>query len=193
MWFMLVAATVGVLAGLLRGGSIRRIGTAGFRVWSLLGAGVLLQLASAFVGGTAGTALLVTSYVALVGFGAANARVVGMAVVAVGMAANALVIAANGGMPVTGDAIVAAGIVDGDALDGIDFGTKRHLATDDDSILFLADIIPVRPTREVLSFGDLIIAIGLADVLFHLMRQRPTRVPDAVLALARRGPARQEG
>ena len=48
----------------------------------------------------------------------------------------------------------------------------------------LGDVLPVRPVHEVVSFGDLILALGLADVVFRLLRpvaepRRRDRVPAA--------------
>jgi hypothetical protein len=102
-----------------------------------------------------------------------------MAVIAVGIALNALVITVNSGMPVRRDAIVAAGIADDRAIDDIDFGTKRHLEEPDDRLMFLGDIIPVPVLEEVLSFGDLVLAVGVADVLASLMGSRRRPEPES--------------
>ena len=114
--------------------------------------------------------MVLISYVGLLAFAIANIRLVGMPVVLVGLLCNLAVISANGGMPVRADAIVAAHVAEREALDTLDFGAKRHLEQDDDVLTFLGDIIPVRPTREVVSFGDLILAIGIADVIFRLLK-----------------------
>jgi len=50
--------------------------------------------------------------------------------------------------------------------------------------MIISDVIPARPLREVLSFGDVIMAVGLADVLLHLLR------PPAGNAYAASGAAR---
>src|SRR5205807_9044896 len=47
---------------------------------------------------------------------------------------------------------------------------KHHAERSSDKLVFLADIIPVTPLGEVLSFGDVILAVGVIDVLVHLMR-----------------------
>jgi hypothetical protein len=46
---------------------------------------------------------------------------------------------------------------------------KHHLETPDDDLMVLADIIPVKPLHQVLSFGDLILSVGVADLLVHLL------------------------
>ena len=80
--------------------------------------------------------------------------------------ANVAVIGANGGMPVRGEAILT---VDRDLtpaqLTRLEFGAKRHLEQPDDQLTFLGDVVPVRPLRQVVSFGDLILAVGMADVV----------------------------
>jgi hypothetical protein len=76
-------------------------------------------------------------------------------------------------MPVREDAVVAANIAEPGELAGVDLGPKRHLADDSDRLMVLSDIIPVSFTREVLSFGDLVVSLGVADVVYHLLRRRP--------------------
>jgi hypothetical protein len=89
-------------------------------------------------------------------------------VVLVGLLLNVAVIGVNGGMPVRADAIYT---VDRHAhLDTIDFGAKRHLEDADDRLTFLGDVLPVRPIGQVLSFGDLILSAGVADVVFRLLK-----------------------
>jgi hypothetical protein len=170
--FIAVAVVAGVAIGLLRGGSITRLGEASFRVWPLLVAGVAVQAAAAFASRAAVTLILV-SYLVLLVFAGVNYRHVGMGVVFLGIALNLVVIGLNGGMPVRADAIVAAGIVDHHSeIAKLDFGSKRHLETPNDKVTWLGDIVPVPLATEVLSFGDLVMSVGVADVLANLLRRR---------------------
>ena len=169
--FIAVAIVAGVLIGLLRGGRFENLGEATFRLWPLLILGVVVQAAAAFTAEGA-VALILASYALLLLFTALNLQHAGMGVVFVGIALNVLVIGANGGMPVRADAIVAAGIVEHDEIDTLDFGAKRHLETPDDRLMVLGDIIPVPVAEEVLSFGDLAMAVGVATVLAGLLRKR---------------------
>ena len=73
-------------------------------------------------------------------------------------------------MPFREEAIIRSGLADEDEIDDFEFNSKWHLETEDDQLTFLGDIIPVPGAREVLSFGDLIMAVGVADVIVHLMR-----------------------
>ncbi|HEX7166187.1 MAG TPA: DUF5317 family protein [Acidimicrobiales bacterium] len=167
---MVVALAAGVVIGYLTGGRLRAMGEAELRWSPAMMAGIALQVASVFVDGFAGVTLVLASFALIVAFTAMNLTKPGMGVVLVGVALNAIVIGVNGGMPVRADAIVAAGIADRDEIDELDFESKRHLETDDDEVTFLGDILPVPFARVVLSFGDLVMTVGVADVVVHLMR-----------------------
>ena len=171
--FIAVAIVVGVAVGMARGGRFSNVGDAAFRLWPLLVLGVVVQGAAAFTGEGA-VPVIVVSYVLLLAFCAANLTHAGMGVVFVGIALNLLVIGVNGGMPVRREAIVAAGIVSHAEVDDLDFGEKRHLEDEDDRLTFLGDIVPVPGAAEVLSFGDLVMSVGVAAVLANLLR-RPRR------------------
>ncbi len=172
--FIVVAIFAGIAIGLLRGGRFENLGAATFRLWPLLVLGVVVQGAAAFTADGA-VALILASYAILVLFAAVNIHHAGMGVVLVGVALNFVVIAANSGMPVRADAIVAAGIVKPSEIQNLDFGSKRHLERPDDRLTVLGDIIPVPVAGEVLSFGDLAMAVGVATVLVGLLRRRNPR------------------
>ncbi len=182
--FIVAAIVIGIVIGLLRGGSLSNLGSATFRVWPLLVLGVVVQGAAAFMSGIA-VPLILTSLVVLLLFAAANIHHPGMGVVLVGIGLNFAVMTINAGMPVRAEAIVSAGIVESeDQIAGLDFGPKRHLETADDRITVLADIIPVPVVEEVLSFGDLAMSVGVADVLVHLLRRRrPSPEPSSAPTL----------
>jgi hypothetical protein len=169
MLFTAVAVAVGIAIGLLTGGRLQHIGERTFHAVPLLVLGVALQLASGLLDDVS-VLLVLVSYVALLAFCATNLRIVGMGVVLVGLAMNALVIGVNGGMPVRRSAVVAAEIAGYEDLPEIRLKGKRHFEDEDDRLMFLADIVPVPPLREVLSFGDLVMSVGVADVLVHLLR-----------------------
>lgn len=115
-------------------------------------------------------ALLLCSYAALLGFAAVNLRLVGMAVVALGLGLNTVVILANVGMPVDPAAVVATGLAAPEELASLDLGPSRQWQSDGDPLAVLGDVVPVAPLGEVVSFGDLILAAGLANVAFRLLR-----------------------
>lgn len=187
MAFTIVALAVGFATAIAAGGRPSNATLRPLRAVGALGAAVVLQvLPAAFdVEGGVGLASVLGSYALLAAFALVNVRLVGMPVVLVGLLCNVVVIGANAGMPVRTEALrqvdpglTAAELADHDG----DLGAKRHIETGDDVLTFLGDIIPVRPLRQVLSFGDLILAVGLADVTFRLLkpaarirrRRRPT-------------------
>ena len=181
MGYLVIALAVGVALGLLAGGRPAHAGLRPIQGLGALVAALLLQLLPAVVDLSDGSELtcVIASYVLLVGFGVLNVRLVGMPVVLVGLVLNLLVITVNGGMPVRADAIRT--VDPGVDIATLDLGAKRQLEDDDTRLAVLGDIIPVTPLGQVLSFGDLVLAVGLADVAFRLLkpvalprRRRPT-------------------
>lgn len=177
MSFTALALVLGIVLGIAAGGRVANVMRRRLELVWLLAISVAIQVAAETVEASdeIGLAMVLVSYVGLSAFAIANIRFVGMPVVLVGLLCNLLVITANGGMPVRGDAIVAARAATTDELAALDFGAKRHLEDRDDVLVVLGDIVPVRPTREVLSFGDLILAVGVADVLFRLLKPAEPR------------------
>jgi hypothetical protein len=167
--YVLLAITIGLVVGVATGGRLSNMAQQTLRFWPLLPLGVLLQLLVEADGVPAPFAVLLLSYLYLVVFAAANLHLRGMGVVLIGIALNALVIAANHGMPVKESAVRAAHLVSSDRVVRID-EVKHHLADDDTKLLALGDIVPVRPLTQVLSFGDLILCVGIADLIVHLTR-----------------------
>jgi hypothetical protein len=135
----------------------------------LLAGGVALALASGHIspagGFDIGFGALVAAYVLLLAFCGRNVVRTGMTVVLIGLAANALAITVNHGMPVKLAPRWAAHAEAGP--------TVLHHADDPSTHLYwITDVIYVPPIHEVISFGDLIIAVGLIDLAFHASRRR---------------------
>lgn len=190
MSFTVAAMVLGVVLGLAAGGRLRNVSRRSLDLVWLLAASVAVQVAAEVldVSDSAGLAMVLVSYVGLAAFAVANIRLVGMPVVLVGLLCNLTTITVNGGMPVREDALLASRAASAEELDSLDLGAKRHLEGDDDALGFLGDVVPVRTTKEVVSFGDLIMAVGVADVLFRLLRPielRTRREPDELLDLER--------
>jgi len=178
MSFLFVTLALAVGLALVTGGRLRNIAATELRHPSVLAVAVGVQLALEVLHPTRGTAghlasaLLVVSYVFLLLFCAANFRLRGLAVVAVGIALNGAVITLDRGMPVR--APKAA----------VEATTKHHAERPSDKLKPLGDTILVPALRQSLSFGDLIMMVGLVDVLFHCSRNPATRrrVASAVAA-----------
>lgn len=195
MWLILGAVVFGIVIGLALGGSLRTLSETHFRWWPLALVGLALQIVPVPVGEgrlrewlVAG--LLALSYGSLLAFLAVNVGKAGFPLVAAGIALNALVIAINGGMPVSDQALREAygpGYLDIRRV-LIDEGPpKHHLADPEaDVLLPLADVIPIgSPVNNVFSVGDFVSMGGIVWVLAaatkggpgkHRVKKRPRRL-----------------
>jgi hypothetical protein len=116
-----------------------------------------------------GYGLLVMSYVLLLGFVGRNTLRRGMSVVFIGVALNLLAILVNQGMPVKVPP-------DWQGTHRVTTNVKHHPSGSGDHLIVITDIIVLRtPFNTVLSFGDLIIAVGLCDVTYQASRRRRPR------------------
>tara|TARA_B100000700_G_scaffold329830_1_gene453095 strand:+ start:471 stop:893 length:423 start_codon:yes stop_codon:yes gene_type:complete len=61
-----------------------------------------------------------------------------------------------------------AGIADSGSIDLVQLGAVRAFETGEETLVFLGAVVPVRWLSEVFSFGDLIIACGLANLGFRV-------------------------
>lgn len=167
-----------IVAGLLAGGSIHRFAELRLRWWLLAPIGFALQgvpLPDGRHGGDLVIRMIVfgASYVLVLAFAIRNWRIAGVPLVVVGLFLNGLVVTANGGMPVSGSALVASG--QGDVLHLLveDEGAKHHLLDANDVLTPLADVIAVpRPVGQVVSVGDVFVYGGLVWLILAIMRGR---------------------
>ncbi|MDP9453895.1 MAG: DUF5317 domain-containing protein [Actinomycetota bacterium] len=171
MRLAVLATLGGLVVALLAGGRLANLSDERLRWPALAFVALALYWAPSLLGldGPPAVALALAAYAALLSFAAANLRLVGMAVVALGLGLNALVILLNGGMPVDPAAVVATGLARPDEVAAMELGPSRQWQQEDDPLAVLGDIVPVTPLGEVVSFGDLILAGGLADVAFRLL------------------------
>src|SRR5262245_40735183 len=116
-----------------------------------------------------GFGLLVASYVLILAFVARNLVIRGMGIVFIGIACNALVITLNQGMPVKLP-------VEWQNKTWAQPTVKHHPQQPDDKLKFLSDIIVLDgPLQSVVSFGDLILLVGLCDVAYNVSRKPKRR------------------
>jgi hypothetical protein len=190
MRLAVLALLGGLAVAMVLGGRLSDLPAERLRWPALSLVAVVLYWAPSLLGtsSSAAVVLVLCSYAALLSFALANLRLTGMAVVGLGLALNALVISANGGMPVDPLAVVATGLAQPDELVGVELGPVRQWQEPDDRLAVLGDVVPVTVLDEVVSFGDLVLAAGLADVAFRLLvsaagrrssraRRRPGRRP----------------
>jgi hypothetical protein len=173
---LILAVAVGIIVGLARGGSFANLSRTQLHGVPLVFAGVVLQIASTIAERADLTwlplALVLGSFALTFGFAALNRRLPGMTLIAIGALMNFIVIAANGGMPVSLDALDRAGL--GNPFEGGAVTKGAHHALDDDDrVTFLADVIPIKVTANVVSAGDIVIWAGLLLLIQQLMVRRP--------------------
>jgi len=167
-----------VLVGYLVGGRLRGFERLHLRYWWLAPIGLGLQ-ALPLPEGRHGTDLLVrmvvlgASYLLLLLFAGVNIRIIGMPLLLVGLALNAVVVIANGGMPVSRHVLEVSGQTEALKLLTADEGAKHHIMTSADRLTPLADVIPIPPPiGQVASVGDVFVYAGLAWLIVAVMRGR---------------------
>ncbi|MCV0403540.1 MAG: DUF5317 domain-containing protein [Chloroflexi bacterium] len=169
--FMLYAMAAGTLAGWLAGGSLAALGDLRVRWAAFAVAGLLVQVVLFFGPvaeriGELGMPLYIGSTLVVLGVVVRNARVSGMAVIALGAAANLAAIAANGGaMPASPAALAVLGR-------GLNDGYSNSVISDSPALWMLTDIFaipPPIPFANVFSIGDVLIALGVAWLIASTM------------------------
>ena len=171
MRLVLFTFPLAIALGYALGGRLSSLGEVRFRYgWAGL-LGVFLQFLP--VSGTPGYLVLVASFLLLVFVASVNWKLPGFLLVLVGLWMNFLVIVVNEGMPVTREAIVDSGQVETLRALRDDGGTKHHLATPDDDLVFLGDRIAVpAPVRQAISVGDVVAYAGAMWFVVAGMRGR---------------------
>jgi uncharacterized protein DUF5317 len=172
------AIALAIALGYVFGGRLKGLGELRVRWWGLALGGLALQ----FVplpegnGGTdliVRTAVLAASYSLLLSFGAANLKLPGMPLVLLGLAANLVVIAANGGMPVSASALRNSGQADLIPQLREAGADKHHLMGEGDVLTPLGDVIGVpKPIGQAISIGDVFQYAGLMWLAIAAMRGR---------------------
>ncbi len=169
---VVLAFVVLVLAGgaaLVRGGRPRRITQLRFRRLRALGSATAAQV-GALLGGLAwapayALGLAVSAFFVAV-FVWHNRRLPGMPVLGLGLLANACVVALNGSMPVSLSAAQRAGLDAGDLGLAAD---RQHEPLDAGTHLpVLGDVLPIPLPLlpQVVSIGDVLIAVGAGMLLY---------------------------
>lgn len=178
MLWLAIVLFFALAVAVLRGGRLVNLGDIELRGWWLLLLALALQLGTRWLpesAETAGLVMVLSSFALLMFLVILNRSKEGMLLAGIGVLMNFTVIAANGGMPVlAGAAEVASAftVSDPDLA-----GSYKHVPLDENSRLtFLADVIPMRLAgiAEVISLGDIFLALGLGVFLEHELR-RPRR------------------
>jgi len=170
--FAVVVIACALLVGWVAGGRLGNLGNLDLRYGVLVVLAVLVQLGGGLAGGTAYPLGLLVSVLLVAAFLGLNRAVPGVAMVALGLLTNALVVAANGAMPVSVWASGKAGVSTQDLVSGAD--ARHEIADAGTRLRPLGDVVPVlTPGRpEVVSPGDVLVAAGLAQLVVTGMRRR---------------------
>jgi Family of unknown function (DUF5317) len=189
---MLVPIVIGlaVCVGFIAGGSLRPFERFKVHWWGVALAGFALQWIplAGVVGREAGVAVLVASYGLLLTFAWVNRRLPALWLVMAGLVLNLLVIAVNGGMPVSASALETAG---GNTDELVGAGSaKHHLMGPEDALTPFGDVIGIPPPiGAVISIGDVLLYAGIAVLVVTVMlgRSGEDRRPPARLFQGYRG------
>jgi hypothetical protein len=177
VWFVIFTVLTVLVVVVASGGSVRALGRIQLRRPWMLGVGLALQIvieAMSFpehLVDSLGFALLMTSYVLILGFCLLNLGIRGFGIIAIGVMMNTFVIAANHGMPAIDETVVLPS--GREVVRPVERTVKYRASTDDDVAHFLADIIrfPAPFDSTTVSFGDLVLAVGLCDMAYHASRR----------------------
>lgn len=180
-----------IAVGLLVGGRLTALEHVHLRWWALAPIGLAMQLsplprAETSTARTISTIVLLASFPILLAFVARNFHIAAFLLLFIGLSLNFAVIAVNGGMPVSADAIRAAGGTSGFSNLTVEGDAKHHAMTNEDVLTPLADVIAIGdPLREVLSIGDVLVYAGLAWFVIAAMRAPIPATASAVRPKAR--------
>lgn len=177
MPFTVIVVVVAVVVSLLRGGRFEHIADADLRRSWLLFAGLFLQVivdvltVRGVLPPTEGYIAIAASQALVLAWVASNWWRPGMVLIFLGLALNALVMGANGGMPVDLDAVRTLGFEDPTIVEG-----KHVVMTETTRLAWLADVLALPIVRTIISVGDLVLAAGLVPLTHHLMTYRPAHI-----------------
>lgn len=192
---LLVSVAIGFIIGLLASGSFAGFGEARFRYAPILMFSVVVQVVifTEWIGGEAiirdsAAYLYIAALLAALFVIYMNRHIFGMKVVLAGAILNFIVIAINGGvMPAREASLRTAGTLEHFEMHqamldaGADVPASALVIADDSTRLaFLGDILPIpsgMPGANVLSIGDVLIAIGAIMAVVWVMRLRESGDP----------------
>lgn len=171
---LLFFVAVALVAGLARGGSLTSLAETRVRWLILLFEGLFIQVAFDVwdppgLTQSGGLAVLLLSNAAVGTFLVLNRRIPGTLVIAAGLLLNTIVIAANQAMPVSPSAAETAGL---EPPSSISDDLKHERLDSETRLGWLGDIIPVPGIKEVLSLGDIVLALGAARLVYMQTTKR---------------------
>jgi len=174
VWLLVGAVFAVIVVVLATRGSFSQLIALRVRGFWLLGLGLAIQAALEFVHlpkseiETLGYGILMSSYACVLAFCLANVSRPGFGVIAIGVAMNALVIGLNQGMPTKPIGSDAHG---NRIYKPVVQTVKHRQTTGDDLLQILGDrILLPKPANSLISFGDLVIAVGICETAYFASR-----------------------
>jgi hypothetical protein len=179
VWLPLLTIAAAVIVVAVTLGSFSQLAKVPIASGWVLAAGLALQVGLEIVDvpkdkiETIGYGLLMASYALLLAFCLINFRVAGFGVIAIGIAMNALVIGLNRGMPTIDIGNDASGRR---VQKPVPVSVKHRPERPDDLLRFLDDrIVLPEPFDAVVSFGDLVVGVGVCEFAYFASRRRRRR------------------
>ena len=180
MWLLIATVLAAALVIAATNGQLAALTKLRVTAFWLLALGLVVQAALEYVTfrkadiETVGYGLLMASYVCILGFCVVNGTTRGFGLIGVGVAMNALVIGLNVGMPTRPIGDDAHG---NRVFVPVTQSVKHRQESSTDLLGFLGDkILFPKPFDELVSFGDLVIAAGVCElVYFGTRRSAPAK------------------
>ncbi|MEZ5322150.1 MAG: DUF5317 family protein [Microthrixaceae bacterium] len=178
--YPVLAIAIGLGVGLANGGIPDRILRFRPEAWPLGAAGIAIEAILWSTGWGNGWASLldIVATLMIVAFLVFNIRVGGVVVVIVALSLNLVPTVLNWGTPTSVAALADAGRITAAQAKGdpgrISLSGPRHPATDEDRLTFLGETIAM-PGGVVMSFGDIVLLVGIALVAHAIVRARILR------------------
>jgi hypothetical protein len=179
VWLLILTILGAIVVVVVTRGDPRELSRIRLRGTWLLFVGLGIQIVLEFVEipksqiDTIGYALLMAAYAFILAFCFVNLPTPGIKLITVGIALNALVIALNQGMPTEPVGNNAQGRR---VQEPIERSVKHRPASSNDLLGFLGDkIVLPEPFDEVISIGDVVVALGVWQLVYAGSRRRRRR------------------
>lgn len=178
MLLAILSLLTGAAIGRIRGGRLAGIVDARIKAKGLLVAGIGATLILNVLEPSIPMFWLTIAMLSFLGFAGANLTLTGMIVLSIGMLLNLFPVLANGAVPVSELALQSVGVVD-EAGNAVIDGPRASTSTAT-RLAFLGDVIPVPVVNRVVSIGDLIVLVALADLVMNLFLRGRERMPESL-------------
>ena len=165
------------MVGRLRGGRWPGISGTRLHAKGALVIGISTVLVLTLISPAFAIGWLLVGYGCFFVFGIKNLQITGMIVLLIGLLMNVAPAVVNGAVPVSELALVSVGDVDQAGTPNI--AGVRESSDTASSLSALGDVVPVPFVNVVVSLGDLVMLVALADIAANLMLRARSRELDA--------------